>query len=193
MEEKGLRRVVCQGNAGVDIQAACRRQTKRAPRGGSPPSAKFTADWVTNSSLARLAVYRRYYSSILTHPTDKPALSSKCCLVMSRSQSASTSKIGTSHARKLPLKGHSLPSPGPTSTSLFVTNLRLLDLDTLPDWPKITAQLLSSNEAQQNAKYRIRCVEWALYRLFELWDPAETREVRLPLSLSPPSGHTITL
>lgn len=59
----------------------------------------------------------------------------------------------------------------------FLTNLRLLDLDKCSDWPSITLQTFSVKDAQQNQKNRIRSVEWALYRLFEKWDPEETKMV----------------
>ena len=61
--------------------------------------------------------------------------------------------------------------------STFISNLRLLDLDKREDWPGITAQILSSKDAQQHQKKRIQCVEWALYRLFEIFDKEETRSV----------------
>lgn len=60
---------------------------------------------------------------------------------------------------------------------LFVTNLRLLNLDLLEDWPAITTKTFSTKDVQQNQKQRIRCTEWALFRLFELWNPQETRDV----------------
>ncbi|KAF2403504.1 hypothetical protein EJ06DRAFT_571733, partial [Trichodelitschia bisporula] len=59
---------------------------------------------------------------------------------------------------------------------LFVTNLRLLDLDRKPDWPGITPRTFSTKDSQQNQKQRIRCVEWALFRLFEIWDADEARD-----------------
>lgn len=74
----------------------------------------------------------------------------------------------------------SAASSRPPLAQLFVTNLRLLDLDRLPDWPSITPRSFSTKDTQQNQKQRIRCVEWALYRLFELWDPDETREKLQP-------------
>ena len=61
--------------------------------------------------------------------------------------------------------------------SVFLTNLRLLDLDKLSDWPSTSSQLLLGKDAKKNQKNRIQCVEWALYRLFELWDPEEARNV----------------
>ena len=61
---------------------------------------------------------------------------------------------------------------------LFVTNLRLLDLDRRPDWPNITVQTFSSRNADQ--KQRIGGVEWSLFRLFELWDPHETSQKLQP-------------
>jgi hypothetical protein len=69
--------------------------------------------------------------------------------------------------------------PAPSNVKLFVTNLRLLDLDLRRDWPGITVQTFSSKNADQ--KQRIGGVEWALYRLFELWDPDETSQARIEL------------
>ena len=68
-----------------------------------------------------------------------------------------------------------------SNASTFITNIRLLDFDLYDDWPSITAQILTGKDAQQNQKKRIQCVEWALYRLFELWDAEETRNVGLTL------------
>lgn len=31
----------------------------------------------------------------------------------------------------------------------------------------------------QGQKKRVQCVEWALFRLFEIWDPEETRNASL--------------
>lgn len=62
-------------------------------------------------------------------------------------------------------------------SSIIISNLRLLDLDKREDWPGITAQLLSSKDTQQHQKKRIQCVEWALYRLFEIFDKEEARSV----------------
>lgn len=66
---------------------------------------------------------------------------------------------------------------GSSNLSLFLTNLRLLDLDLLSDWPGITAQTFSARDAAQGQKKRVQCVEWALYQLFTIWDPEETRNV----------------
>lgn len=68
---------------------------------------------------------------------------------------------------------------GPTNITLFLTNLRFLDLDLRDDWPDITALTFSTKDSQQNQKKRIQCVEWALFQLFALWDPEETRNVPL--------------
>ncbi|KAI4086427.1 MAG: hypothetical protein LQ344_007563 [Seirophora lacunosa] len=72
-----------------------------------------------------------------------------------------------------------------TSSSAFFTNLRLLDLDYLEDWPDVTADIFApkdarTKDARTNQKQRIRCVEWALYRLFEIWNPKETRNKLQP-------------
>ncbi|KAI0150374.1 hypothetical protein GGR57DRAFT_194128 [Xylariaceae sp. FL1272] len=63
---------------------------------------------------------------------------------------------------------------------LFLTNLRLLDLDLDPEWPDITATTFSAKDALGGQKRRIHCVEWALYRLFDLWDHAETQNKLRP-------------
>ncbi|KAF1987489.1 hypothetical protein K402DRAFT_462790 [Aulographum hederae CBS 113979] len=73
------------------------------------------------------------------------------------------------------------PAPqNPNNVSLFLTNLRLLNFDQRDDWPGITAQTFSTRTSSQDQKQRIGCVEWALYRLFEAWDPAEARDKLQP-------------
>jgi len=67
----------------------------------------------------------------------------------------------------------------PSDIKLFVTNLRLLNLDIRPDWPNITVQTFSSKNADQ--KQRMGAVEWGLFRLFEIWDPVDTSQVRVTL------------
>ncbi|MCJ1277828.1 hypothetical protein MMC21_005642 [Puttea exsequens] len=67
-----------------------------------------------------------------------------------------------------------------TSISTFLTNIHLLDLNRQEDWPTITSQTFTAKNTLENEKTRIRCVEWALYRLFELWDPEETRSKLQP-------------
>jgi hypothetical protein len=77
---------------------------------------------------------------------------------------------------------------GPSNITLFLTNLRLLDLDLQDDWPAITALTFSTKDSQQNQKKRIQCVEWALYQLFALWDPEETRNVAQVIQYLPMNG-----
>jgi len=55
-----------------------------------------------------------------------------------------------------------------------------LDLDQCDDWPAISVQTFSSKDAVQNQKQRIRCAEWAFYRLFEKWDSVKTRDKLQP-------------
>lgn len=59
--------------------------------------------------------------------------------------------------------------------SLFLTNLRLLDLDRADDWPEITHLTFSTRDGAGGQKKRIQATEWALYHLFQLWDPEETQ------------------
>ncbi|EFQ36208.1 hypothetical protein CGRA01v4_08107 [Colletotrichum graminicola] len=72
-----------------------------------------------------------------------------------------------------------------THLSLFLTNLRLLDLPSYPDWPGLDAQTFSVQ------KKRIHCVEWTLYQLFVLWDPEEARNKLQPFF--PPRDHVQSL
>ena len=67
--------------------------------------------------------------------------------------------------------------PGRSHLSSFIRSLHLLDLDLLEDWPGITIQTLSTRSAAQNLQQRIKAVEWALFRLFELYDAPLTRDV----------------
>ncbi|KAH6612030.1 HAUS augmin-like complex subunit 6 N-terminus-domain-containing protein [Boeremia exigua] len=97
---------------------------------------------------------------------------------ISESSTATAARLG--HARNLAVKTNTAgpvtkPPPNPIPASdvrLFVTNLRLLDFDLRSDWPNITAQTFSAKNADQ--KQRIGGTEWALFRLFEIWDPTET-------------------
>jgi len=94
---------------------------------------------------------------------------------MSRPTSqTSTAPAITTHG--LSAKASSKPQSVPgADVRLFVTNLRLLDLDRRDDWPGITTQTFSAKNADQ--RQRIGGSEWALFRLFDIWDPAETAQV----------------
>ncbi|KAK2759546.1 hypothetical protein FQN54_003025 [Arachnomyces sp. PD_36] len=59
---------------------------------------------------------------------------------------------------------------GPSHISIFIRNLKLIRLDERKDWPGINSRTFSSS-TQQNQRQRIKCVEWALYYLFTIWDP----------------------
>ncbi|KAL1846421.1 hypothetical protein Daus18300_014264 [Diaporthe australafricana] len=68
----------------------------------------------------------------------------------------------------------------PSNVSLFLTNLHLLDLNLLPDWPGFNLLTFTNKDAAQGQKKRVHCVEWALYQLFALWDPEEARNKLQP-------------
>ncbi|KAJ5172747.1 hypothetical protein N7492_005340 [Penicillium capsulatum] len=57
----------------------------------------------------------------------------------------------------------------PSHLTVFIRNLKLLQLDQREDWPDITLRTLSPSS--QNQRQRTRLVEWALYYLFTIWDP----------------------
>ena len=65
--------------------------------------------------------------------------------------------------------------------SLFLRNLRLLDLDLLPDWPDITVQTFcDARDARVQQKSRLYNAEWVLFRLIEIWDANEASNVSQP-------------
>ncbi|EMR83074.1 hypothetical protein ACHAQE_010076 [Botrytis cinerea] len=97
---------------------------------------------------------------------------------LGRSRSLRTSTASSN--LRLPSSSSPQPPSGPSHVALFITNLRLLDLDLRDDWPDITAVTFSTKDAQQNQKKRIQSVEWALFQLFAIWDPEETRNKLQP-------------
>ncbi|VUC37607.1 unnamed protein product [Clonostachys rosea] len=80
-----------------------------------------------------------------------------------------------------------------SSASLFLTNLKLLDLDLVVGWPGISLDTFAAAGAAgaQGQKKRIQCVEWALFHLFALWDPEETANKLKPFF--PPLDHVQSL
>ncbi|KAL2132416.1 hypothetical protein VTI74DRAFT_3814 [Chaetomium olivicolor] len=105
-----------------------------------------------------------------------PASASKPTRPPSRGTTAATT---TSITKSFAAPTTACPT-APSNISLFLTNLRLLDLDLRPDWPDINAQTFSTRDLAQGQKKRIQSVEWALYHLFALWDPDETRNKLQP-------------
>ncbi|KAF9874583.1 hypothetical protein CkaCkLH20_07720 [Colletotrichum karsti] len=77
------------------------------------------------------------------------------------------------------------PPIATSNLSVFLTNLRLLDFPSYPDWPGFDAHTFSVQ------KKRIHCVEWTLYQLFVLWDPEEARNKLQPFF--PPREHVQSL
>ncbi|KAJ9219551.1 hypothetical protein DTO027B5_4819 [Paecilomyces variotii] len=77
-----------------------------------------------------------------------------------------------------PGKARGIDWPTPSNLAVFVRNLKLLQLDQLPDWPDISVRSLSPS--QQNQRQRIRGVEWGLYHLFAIWNPKETHSKLRP-------------
>lgn len=100
---------------------------------------------------------------------------------------SSTFPLLCSHCELLPnaMQASSRPSAktkpsgwtGPSHLSIFIRNLKLVHLDEREDWPDINLRTFS-NSTQQNQRQRIKCVEWALYYLFTIWDPETANNVR---------------
>jgi hypothetical protein len=68
--------------------------------------------------------------------------------------------------------------PPPSSVTIFLRNIHLLQLDQQPDWPGLSRKLFSGGQKAQTQ--RVKSVEWVLYQLFLLWDPYETKNVGQP-------------
>ncbi|KAJ5215457.1 uncharacterized protein N7498_001864 [Penicillium cinerascens] len=73
----------------------------------------------------------------------------------------------------------------PSHLTVFIRNLKLLQLDQREDWPDITLRSLSPSS--QNQRQRIRLVEWALYYLCTIWDPKSAQHKLRPFF--PPLEH----
>ena len=78
------------------------------------------------------------------------------------------------HKRSASVRQNGTKPSGPSAAALFVANLRLLDLDILPDWPAITVSSFN------DARGKIKSTEYALYQLFRIHDPATTAEKLQP-------------
>lgn len=92
----------------------------------------------------------------------------------------------TSNLRKPQISGQTLASEDRSVAQTwrprnhirnFVRCLRLLDIDLLEDWPELSELTFSTKPGSQNSQQRSKAVEWSLYRLFEIYDPAETASV----------------
>ncbi|CAK7225752.1 hypothetical protein SCUCBS95973_005969 [Sporothrix curviconia] len=127
-------------------------------------------------------------------PSGGPAASHDA--VTASTTSISTIATASSIAAASPSSQLFLPS---SNVAVFLTNLRLLDLDLLPDWPNISARTfaardaVASSSAQNGQKRRIQSVEWALYNLFCLWDPHEARAKMQPLFPPADQVQSVTL
>ncbi|KAJ0115579.1 hypothetical protein J7T55_010402 [Diaporthe amygdali] len=92
----------------------------------------------------------------------------------------STRTLTSAAAAAAPSRHHATLPSSTSNVSLFLTNLHLLDLDLLPDWPGLNPSTFTNKDASQGQKKRVQCVEWALYQLFKLWDPEEARNKLQP-------------
>lgn len=93
-----------------------------------------------------------------------------------------------------PVRPKPLDWPGPPHLDVFITNLKLLCLDQLEDWPGISPRTLSPSS--QNQRQRIRLVEWALYQLYNIWDAEGAQNVQVPncqlwKSADPPTRNSV--
>ncbi|KAL2142960.1 hypothetical protein VTI28DRAFT_482 [Corynascus sepedonium] len=114
----------------------------------------------------------------MAHPNGTSSLSR----ARSTRASANISKPtqGAQRGNALGVSSSTTSPTAPSHVSIFLTNLRLLDLDQHPDWPDINALTFSTKDVAQGQKKRIQSVEWALYQLFRLWDPDEARNKLQP-------------
>lgn len=103
----------------------------------------------------------------ITHRTMSTSLT-RTSSIVTRNQRAHSNLHVTATSENTELRDR---YPAPSNVTLFITNLRLLNLDLREDWPDIRSDTFSTKNGQQNQRHRIRCVEWALYQLFTLLDP----------------------
>ena len=130
---------------------------------------------------------RQISQSSRTHSLPSPTAASFPSA--SSASAASSASSALSAAPTLTTPSAPIGIPIPTSfVAVFISNLRLLDLDLRPDWPGITARTFSAKDASQSQKKRIQSVEWALYHLFCLWD-SQGEDVRKMHSLFPPADQ----
>ncbi|CAK7205713.1 hypothetical protein SEUCBS139899_008492 [Sporothrix eucalyptigena] len=128
-------------------------------------------------------------------------LPSTSLLSRTRSGRLPSGKPAASHdvtvtASVLPSTSSSQLFPPPSFIGVFLTNLRLLDLDLRPDWPNITARTFAKEAPATSSggqKRRIQSVEWALFHLFCLWDPDEARTKMQPLFPPADQVQSVTL
>ncbi|KAL1297047.1 hypothetical protein AAFC00_004636 [Neodothiora populina] len=97
---------------------------------------------------------------------------------MASQLSTAASELASLHRLTKPIQTR--PFPTPSTVALFLSNVRLLNLDKRPDWPDVTVKTFDTKDAAQNQKKRIACVEWILFRLFQIMDPAMTKEKLQP-------------
>lgn len=102
-----------------------------------------------------------------------------------RAAASSTRHARQPHRAAPPAQAQAPAAAHSSPLSVFLTNLQLLDLDLLPDWPDISPTTFATSGP--GVKRRVQCVEWALFRLFSLWDPQEAANAKLPKP--PPPSH----
>ncbi|RMZ85088.1 hypothetical protein DV738_g104, partial [Chaetothyriales sp. CBS 135597] len=76
--------------------------------------------------------------------------------------------------------GSTVQWDGRRHIATFIRSLHLLDLDLLEDWPGLSEHTFTPRALQQNLQQRVKAVEWALFRLFELFSPTEARDKLRP-------------
>ena len=65
---------------------------------------------------------------------------------------------------------------------LLLKNLRLLDFDEEFDWPQVTSKTFAATDSVRNLTKRAYAAGWILYKLFELFEPKETKAVSTALA-----------
>ncbi|KAL2200813.1 HAUS augmin-like complex subunit 6 N-terminus-domain-containing protein [Corynascus similis CBS 632.67] len=103
----------------------------------------------------------------MAHPNGTSSLSRARSTQASAKISKSTQSAQRGNA--LGVSSSTTSPTAPSHVSIFLTNLRLLDLDQHPDWPDINALTFSTKDVAQGQKKRI-----------QLWDPDEARNKLQP-------------
>lgn len=65
--------------------------------------------------------------------------------------------------------------PALSTGDLWIKNLRLLDLDEEFDWPQVHSGTFAATDSIKTLNKRVYCAAWIFYKLFELYEPEDTR------------------
>lgn len=127
------------------------------------------------TAIAVLQNATRASNPQVTNDSREDALHTAAMSRPTSAASSATTQPTIGHRRQVSERSLTKTS-APSNVSLFLANLRILDLGQRHDWLNVSTQSFSAKDARQ----RIRCVEYSLFHLFAIYDPESTREKLAP-------------